>query len=142
AARARAALTACEARLAATGDAAATDAAAARVADLAVRAAAAARRRLDRATAGYEARRAAVEALSPLRVLGRGWSLTRLDGALVKSVAAVRPGDRLATEVGDGTIESRVEAVRPARASVAPPAAPPAPPPAPPPVVPPAGGPS
>ena len=138
AARARAALTAVEARLAAVSPVAAASAAAARVADLGARASAAARRRLDRATAGYEARRAAVEALSPLKVLGRGWSLTRLEGALVKTVAAVRPGDRLATEVADGTIESRVEAVRPARPSVRSVAVPPAVPPA----APPAGGPS
>src|SRR5690606_21095297 len=122
---------------------AAASAAAARVADLGGRAAAAARRRLDRATAGYEARRAAVEALSPPKVLGRGWSLARLDGAPGKTVAAGRPGDRLATEVGDGTIESRIEAVRPARpsarAAFALPAAPPAAPPA---AAPPVGGPS
>jgi len=117
AARARASATFLAARLAAASPAAATSAAQAHVADLGSRAAVAVRRRLDRATAGYEARRAAVEALSPLQVLGRGWSLTRQDGALVKSVAAVRPGDRLATEVADGTIESRVEAVRPARRS-------------------------
>lgn len=139
AARARAALTALEARLAAASPGAATAAAAARVADLGARAAAGARRRLDRAAAAYEARRAAVEALSPLRVLGRGWSLTRVDGGLVKSVAAVRPGDRLATEVGDGTIESRVEAVRPVGAAA--PGHPAGPPPSPPPSRPSAGGP-
>ncbi len=81
---------------------------------LASRAGVAARNRLQRAFAAYEACRAHVEALSPLRVLDRGYSLTRVDGALLKSVAQAKPGDRLATQVHDGVVESRVEAVRPA----------------------------
>ena len=82
--------------------------------DLAGRAAAAVRRRVDRSVAAYEVRRAALESLSPLRVLDRGFSLTRTDGTLLKSVSQVRPGDRIATQVGDGTVTSRVEAVEPA----------------------------
>jgi exodeoxyribonuclease VII large subunit len=85
------------------------------VVNLSSRAALAARHRVQRAFASYEARRAQVEALSPLRVLDRGYSLTRTAaGALLKSVAQAKPGDRLVTEVNDGRVESRVEAVRPA----------------------------
>lgn len=83
-----------------------------RVDDLAARTLASAGRRLAGAVAVYEARRASVEALSPLRVLGRGWSLTRRDGALVKSIAGLASGDRVTTQVIDGTITSRVEAVK------------------------------
>lgn len=55
---------------------------------------------------------ARLEALSPLGVLARGYSLTHAaDGTLVRSAAAVRPGDRLLTRVADGEIASRVEGV-------------------------------
>ncbi len=85
-------------------------------ADLGTRAGTAVKNRFARALASYEARRAQVEALSPLRVLSRGYSLTRVskDGepsALLKSVRQAKPGDRLATEVADGVVRSRVEAV-------------------------------
>ena len=47
--------------------------------------------------------------LSPLAVLDRGYSLTRTgEGVLVRSVADTKPGDRLATQVKDGMIESVV----------------------------------
>jgi exodeoxyribonuclease VII large subunit len=103
--------------------------------DLGTRAALAVKNRLGRALAAYENRRAQVEALSPLRVLDRGYSLTRVDlsvanaagtssragpaqreggdAPLLKSVAQVRPGDRLETEVADGVVTSRVERVSP-----------------------------
>jgi exodeoxyribonuclease VII large subunit len=83
--------------------------------DLASRARRGARGRFDAALAAYERRRAQVEALSPLRVLDRGYSLTRLDGTLLKSASQARPGDAISTEVADGVVESRVEAVRPRR---------------------------
>jgi exodeoxyribonuclease VII large subunit len=51
-----------------------------------------------------------LDSLSPLRVLERGYSVTRRaeDGALVDSVAKVKTGDRLVTRVADGEIESTV----------------------------------
>jgi exodeoxyribonuclease VII large subunit len=76
-----------------------------------------ARGALEGALRRYESRRAQVEALSPLRVLDRGYSLTRVakDGEpLLKSVAQAAPGDRLRTQLSDGFVESRVESVRPA----------------------------
>jgi exodeoxyribonuclease VII large subunit len=78
------------------------------------------RERLDRAVRqivarGHEANRsfaARLEALSPLNVLGRGYSLTAtVDGALLRSSDPVRPGDRLTTRLARGRIVSRVESV-------------------------------
>jgi exodeoxyribonuclease VII large subunit len=63
---------------------------------------------------------ASLQALSPLGVLARGYSLTfRLDDGeasddlaksrLIRSVADVRPGDRIRTQLASGQIISRVE---------------------------------
>ena len=62
------------------------------------------RHRLARLAAG-------LEALSPLGVLARGYSLTfRADvGTLVRSPADVRPGDLIRTQLASGPILSRVE---------------------------------
>jgi exodeoxyribonuclease VII large subunit len=60
------------------------------------------------------ARRAAqLDALSPLQVLARGYSLTYREGEAspLRSVADLRPGDRLRTLLADGSLLSRVEAV-------------------------------
>lgn len=56
---------------------------------------------------------ARLEALSPLNVLSRGYSLTRMEagGAVVRSPEQVRPGDRLETHIAQGRILSRVEEV-------------------------------
>jgi exodeoxyribonuclease VII large subunit len=51
-----------------------------------------------------------LEGLSPLRVLTRGYSVTRLpDGRVLKSVNDAHPGSLIATRLGDGTVKSRVE---------------------------------
>src|SRR5262245_2359990 len=52
-----------------------------------------------------------LEALSPLRVLERGYSVTRLwpSGTVVRSSSEARPGDRLETTLHSGTLISRVE---------------------------------
>jgi exodeoxyribonuclease VII large subunit len=76
------------------------------------------RRRLEAARSEYARRLASVEALSPLRVLERGFSLARdREGRLVKSVAQVAAGDPLAVQLVDGTVTARVEAVDRAPAS-------------------------
>ncbi len=50
-----------------------------------------------------------LQALNPLAVLGRGYSVTlRADGRVVRSVRDACGGDRLRTRVSDGTIESEV----------------------------------
>jgi exodeoxyribonuclease VII large subunit len=84
-----------------------------RVEDLRCRLALGAQNRLARAASAYEGRRLQLEALSPLRVLDRGYSLTRVGPDLLKSASQARPGDALSTELSDGVVESRVEAVRP-----------------------------
>lgn len=65
------------------------------------------RQRLD-AAAGQ------LDALSPLSVLNRGFSLTKRlpDGDLVRDVQSLQPGDRLSTLLASGEIISRVEEVR------------------------------
>ncbi|GAC1332899.1 MAG: exodeoxyribonuclease VII large subunit [Candidatus Dormibacteria bacterium] len=67
------------------------------------------RRGLDRAAADLRSSRAELEALSPLRVLGRGYSLARTeDGRVVTSAAALSDGDTLVTMFADGRARSRV----------------------------------
>ncbi len=58
-----------------------------------------------------------LEGLSPLKVLGRGYSLTRReDGTtLIRSADDVRVGERIATRLARGELLSRVEQVRPER---------------------------
>ena len=54
---------------------------------------------------------AALEALSPLAVLARGYSLTSLaDGTPLRTAADARPGDLVRTRLADGDFTSRVEA--------------------------------
>jgi exodeoxyribonuclease VII large subunit len=54
-----------------------------------------------------------LESLSPLAVLGRGYSLTtRLDdGQLIRSASQVTVGDRLSTRLVEGAVTSRVETI-------------------------------
>ncbi len=53
---------------------------------------------------------ATLEALSPLAVLGRGYSLTQAaDGTVVRSETQVRPGDRIQTRLAEGNLWSTVE---------------------------------
>lgn len=48
---------------------------------------------------------ASLEALSPFRVLGRGYSITQgQDGAVVSAIGQVKAGDSLSVRVSDGTI--------------------------------------
>ena len=52
--------------------------------------------------------------LSPLNILGRGFALARDgEGRIVKSVAAVSPGDALSVRFADGTARARVEEIEP-----------------------------
>ena len=64
---------------------------------------------LDRAEARLETAAARLEALDPVKVLKRGWSITRrADGRLVRSVADAPPGETITTTVGDGGIVSTI----------------------------------
>jgi exodeoxyribonuclease VII large subunit len=79
-------------------------------------------RRVDRAAGLLATAAARLESLSPLAVLGRGYSLTTraADGQLVRSSDQVRAGDSLLTRLSRGQIVSRVEGVEPAEPGDAP----------------------
>ena len=71
----------------------------------------AANQRLKQLRERLQAQAARLETLSPLNVLGRGYSLTRreADRAVIRSPDQLRPGERLVTDVAQGRIVSRVE---------------------------------
>ena len=53
---------------------------------------------------------AKLDALSPLTVLARGYSVTEnADGKVIRSIDEVRWGDEITTQVGDGNIISVVQ---------------------------------
>ncbi len=68
-------------------------------------------RTLERTRGRVSALAGKLDSLSPLRVLERGYSVTRRarDGALVDSVAKVSRGEKIRTRVADGEISSVVE---------------------------------
>ena len=76
----------------------------------------------ERAAARLDALDKHLAAISPKRVLERGFSITAAaDGRLVRSVRDVAPGDALTTHIADGTIASTVgEHAGPARKADAP----------------------
>lgn len=69
------------------------------------------RRQVERGQASVAAIAGKLESLSPLGVLGRGYSLTTdaESGKLIRSVGEVSVGQELKTRVGDGEIISKVE---------------------------------
>ena len=50
-----------------------------------------------------------MDAVSPLKVLERGYVITRKDGAVVKSVAQVKKNDMVELAFADGKALARVE---------------------------------
>jgi exodeoxyribonuclease VII large subunit len=83
--------------------------------ELQARAQRAIERRAEIASSLLGAKAGQLESLSPLAVLGRGYSLTtRLDdGRLVRSASQLTVGDRLGTRLSDGAATSRVETIEP-----------------------------
>ena len=49
-----------------------------------------------------------VNLLNPLNLLKRGYSLTLIDGKIVKSIAEIKEGQIIQSQFVDGTIESEV----------------------------------
>jgi exodeoxyribonuclease VII large subunit len=82
-----------------------------RIDDLDLRGRLAIRRSLDQSKQQLASRASRLEGLSPIAVLGRGYSITHRadDGELVRSVSQVRIGDRLRTRFADGETISRIE---------------------------------
>ena len=54
-----------------------------------------------------------LETLSPLRVLSRGYSLTRKEGHVVSDAANVKAGDRVEVKLSRGELDCIVESVKP-----------------------------
>jgi exodeoxyribonuclease VII large subunit len=71
--------------------------------------------RVDRARLSLAAEWRQVEALSPTRVLERGYAVVRRasDGAVVRSPDAVAPGEGVSVQVASGRFGARVEDVEP-----------------------------
>jgi exodeoxyribonuclease VII large subunit len=86
---------------------------AARLAGLADRLRAAPRLLVERRRAALDHAGARLQALSPLATLGRGYAIVRAGGAAVREAAALAPGDRLEIELAAGSLDARVEEVRP-----------------------------
>jgi exodeoxyribonuclease VII large subunit len=73
-------------------------------------------RHLRSAERDLDARAAQVRAYDPVRVMERGWSMTRrADGTLVRSTGDVAAGDALVTRLADGEVRSTVDDVEVAR---------------------------
>jgi exodeoxyribonuclease VII large subunit len=72
-------------------------------------------RRLDLARGATSEAAAQLQALSPLRVLDRGYSVTRRAETqeILHSASALRPGDVIETQLHQGTVLSRVESIQP-----------------------------
>jgi exodeoxyribonuclease VII large subunit len=70
-----------------------------------------ARRALETATSRLRQAAGTLEALSPVAILARGYSITRLEstGEILKDARQAKPGDRLLTRLGQGELPSRVE---------------------------------
>ena len=67
------------------------------------------KQQLLRKNQGYGRARTALEAMSPLLVLGRGYSMTRdRQGRVLTDAAAVKPGDQLTISLRRGQVEAQV----------------------------------
>ncbi len=67
------------------------------------------KQQLLRKNQGYVRARTALEAMSPLLVLGRGYSMTRdRQGRVLTDAAAVKPGDQLTISLRRGQVEAQV----------------------------------
>jgi exodeoxyribonuclease VII large subunit len=83
----------------------------------------AARQRVENGRDRLGALSARLEALSPLNVLARGYSLTRReDGSVVRDPEQVRPGERVVIQVQRGRLVGRIEECQPAEGPAKPPA--------------------
>lgn len=63
-------------------------------------------RALERSTADVRHLDASLQALSPVSILGRGYSITYREGRIVKDAKEVKKGDRLRTRLGQGELDS------------------------------------
>jgi exodeoxyribonuclease VII large subunit len=110
----RAALAALERRLTARNPAGRVDAGRASLRAAEARLHTAIRRRTDTGGRQLGALAARLDALSPLRVLDRGYALASVDGAIVHDAATVAPGVSLELRLARGGLRCTVDEVRPA----------------------------
>ena len=74
------------------------------------RLAAAAQSRLGREEQRFARNAAALDAMSPLKVLSRGYAMVQAaDGSVLRSARQVQTGDRIEVRLGEGTLGCRVE---------------------------------
>ena len=69
---------------------------------------------LARKRQGFAALAASLDAMSPLKVLGRGYAMAQNEaGQILKSYRGTAPGDRVSVTLGEGGLTARVEEVHP-----------------------------
>ena len=73
---------------------------------------AAARQTLDRKKQRFVRLTAALDAMSPLKVLGRGYALVRKGETVVRSAAQLVPGDRVELRLADGTARAEITEIK------------------------------
>ena len=74
---------------------------------------AAANRQLDKKRQGYIGLTAKLDAMSPLKVLTRGYAMTQLsDGTIVRSVSQVKQQDEINISLSDGSLKAKVVEVK------------------------------
>ena len=65
-------------------------------------------RRLNAETTRFAATAGKLDALSPLKVMSRGYSIAKKDGKILKSVSEINTGDRFTLKLSDGEKECEV----------------------------------
>jgi exodeoxyribonuclease VII large subunit len=69
------------------------------------------RQRVTEVRMAFAARIGQLDALSPLKVMQRGFSLVYANGQLIKSIEQFAPGDELVVRLSDGSAQARVEQI-------------------------------
>ena len=67
-----------------------------------------AQKMLDRKKQQFVRLTAALDAMSPLKVLGRGYAMIRQEKTVVRSVKQLSPGDRVEFRLSDGTARAEI----------------------------------
>ena len=67
--------------------------------------------RLEREQMRLENLKAKLDLLNPENILSKGYSVTLVNGKILKSINDVKPGDLVVTRLSDGKVNSRVEEV-------------------------------
>lgn len=63
-------------------------------------------------TVRFQRTAAKLDALSPLKVLSRGYAMVTREDAVVRSVSQLQPGDPVAVALSDGTVQCTVDTVQ------------------------------